>query len=334
MSNSVNNNSHEVRVNVTLVEDNIQYSLKIFQITIFSLVCFLGTIGNGLVIWFCLIRMEKTVNVIWFLNLAIADFTFAMSLPFIITSMILDYHWPFGDFLCKFIWFLFFLNMATSVLQLMVISLDRCVSVVFPVWCHNYRTRRLALVVVLIIWVISATLTLPSYIFRRTVGNDGIACITYYGKTWVPMMRFILFFLVPFIIIISCYVTIVLRIKDKTIIKSSKPFRLIISVVTSFFVCWFPYHFSVLFGIYGTKNNFSRFGNPVSVDLMLFNSCINPILYVFIGRDFKQKFCGSIQTMLEKAFTEDLDKTDFKKSQHHMYWEDTSGTAVSESLVV
>ncbi|KAG8548241.1 hypothetical protein GDO81_025995 [Engystomops pustulosus] len=320
--NSLANDSYQVRKdNVTLVNSSLQHQLQIFQLVIASAVLFLGTIGNGLVIWFCF-RMEKTVNVIWFLNLAIADFMFAMSLPFIIASIALDYHWPFGNFMCKFIWFLFFLNMATSVLQLMVISVDRCVIVVFPVWSHNHRTRRLALAVVLIIWVISSALTLPSYILRYTIGADNISCVRQAGGNWVPMARFFLFFLVPFIVIILCYTAIVLRIKDKNIIKSSKPFKIIIALVTAFFICWFPFHLFVLLRIFQPQNTsyFYIIGYEITMGLMLFNSCINPILYVFVGQDFKLNFCGSFQTMLEKAFTEDMDKAHFKKSERRSFF--------------
>ncbi|KAG8548245.1 hypothetical protein GDO81_025999 [Engystomops pustulosus] len=304
---------NETLSNITTVKTPIQ----IFQIVIYSAVSFLGATGNGLVIWFCLVRMKKTVNVVWFLNLAMADFTFAMLLPFVITRTILDFHWPFGDFMCRLIWFLLFLNMVISVLQLMVISLDRCVNVLFPVWCRKHRTRRLALIVLLIIWVISVTLTLPSYILRITINKEGkINCILGAGENWIPLTRFFLFFLVPLIVIVSCYTIIMLHIKDKSIIRSSKPLKLIVAVVFAFFVCWCPYYFFVLFGLFQSRSNdFFRIGIEISVALMLFNSCINPFLYVFIGRDFKQKFWGSFQAMLEKAFKEDTEKTDMKNSK-------------------
>ncbi|KAM3923178.1 chemerin-like receptor 1 [Leptodactylus fuscus] len=312
--------------NGTLVKNllNRQFYFKIYHLVIFSMVCLLGTIGNGLVLWFCLFRMEKTVNVVWFLNLAIADFTFAMLLPFLITSIALDYHWPFGNFICRFTWFFLFLNMAISVLQLTVISADRCICVVFPVWCHNHRTRRLALIVVLVIWVVSITLSLPSYIFRSTVvGRDKISCNFQAGITWAPILRFVVFFLVPFLAIVLCYTVIVLRIKEKSFIKTSKPFKIIVVMVMAFFLCWFPYNFCVLLGMFQLKNtkDFLDIGIEVGTGLMLLNSCINPILYVLIGQDFKQKFCGSFQAIFEKAFTEDISKIYFKKREGHSSFE-------------
>ncbi len=39
----------------------------------------MGLIGNGLAIFLTGCRMKKTVNSIWFLNLAIADFIFLLS---------------------------------------------------------------------------------------------------------------------------------------------------------------------------------------------------------------------------------------------------------------
>ncbi|XP_075696979.1 chemerin-like receptor 1 [Rhinoderma darwinii] len=302
---------------------SLKYSinaLRIYKIVVYSVVCLLGAPGNGLVIWFTTFRLEKSVNVVWFLNLAISDFTLALSLPLVITNLALDYHWPFGNFLCKFNWFVFFFNISLSVLQLMVISVDRCICAVFPVWCHNYRTKRLALIVVVIIWVISIALTLPSFIFRKTIVAKNIYCLVNTDIIWVPTVRFVVFFLVPLIVILSCYTVIVLRIKEKSFIKSSKPFKIIVVIVIAFFVCWFPYYLFVLLRIFGPniKNNYNFFiGSEIASGLMLCNSCINPILYVVIGRDFKQTFCGSFQETFQKVFIEDMDKMNFKKHEQH-----------------
>ncbi|XP_044133679.1 N-formyl peptide receptor 3-like [Bufo gargarizans] len=288
--------------------------LQIFQLVVYSVVCLVGTTGNGLVIWFSLFRMEKTVNVVWFLNLSITDFTFALLLLFPITSVALDNHWPFSKFMCKFIWFLLFLSMAISVLQLTVISVDRCLCVTYPVWCHNHRTRTLALIVVLIIWIVSIASALPSYIFGDTVATNNTekiyCCFINSDIIWIHISKFFFFIIVPFIVIVSSYTVIFLRIKDKRIIKSSKPFKVIIAVVIAFFVCWFPYYVFLLINLFhpGNDNSANKIGYVITLDLMYLNCCINPILYVFIGRDFKQNFCGSLQAMFEMAFREDMNK--------------------------
>ena len=45
--------------------------------------------------------------------------------------------------------------------------------------------------------------------------------------------------------------------------------------------------------------------NPITFGLALLNSCLNPLLYVFMGQDFKHVFRRSVLKVLEKAFTEE-----------------------------
>ena len=48
---------------------------------------------------------------------------------------------------------------------------------------------------------------------------------------------------------------------------------------------------------------------PIALGLALLNSCLNPLLYVFMGQDFKYVFRRSILKVLEKAFTDELPQT-------------------------
>ncbi|XP_044133684.1 C3a anaphylatoxin chemotactic receptor-like [Bufo gargarizans] len=303
MNGTICNSSNNVSCEDYDYNDIPPYNPYDYWFVILCLVSLLGTIGNGLVIWFCLFRMEKTVNVIWFLNLSIADFIFALFLAFIIVNLVFLNDGPFSGAMIIIIELVFYVNMDVSVFQLAVISVDRCICVVFPVWCRNHRTRRLALIVVLMIWIFS----ISSQIIDFFVLDD--------KNTWRPIVEFLFFFLLPFIVIVSSYTILILRIKDKNIIKSSKPFKIIVAVVIAFFICWFPYYLFDLLQIIPHINiNVYRTEMNIISCLMVINCCINPILYVFIGQDFKQKCCGSFQAVFEKAFREDMGQMNFSAS--------------------
>ncbi|XP_073425958.1 chemerin-like receptor 1 [Dendrobates tinctorius] len=281
-----------------------------------SVFCLLAIIGNGLVIWFGFFRMKKTVNVVWFLSLAIADFFFALSIPVYITQFFLE-NW--SKFLCKLMPLLFYLNTSVSVFQLTVISVDRCICVVFPVWCHNHRRPRLAFIIVLIIWIISFALATLSMIFADT--SDGKFCSfnihesIFKEKT---IFGFVVYFLLPFIIIVSCYILIVFYMRRKRIFTSSKPLKTIVAIIIAFFICWFPtylFSFYLAFGSRWLNIYVLYYGAFIAIVLIIMNSCINPILYVFIGRDFKEKCCGSFQATFEKALIDDKEKEDCKKQE-------------------
>ncbi|XP_040182807.1 chemokine-like receptor 1 [Rana temporaria] len=281
-------------------------------------ICLLGITGNGLVIWFVAFKMKKTVNSVWFLSLAFADFTFSLFLPLTITHIALDGHWPFGSLMCKLNNFILYLNLSASVLQLTVISIDRCISVVFPVWCRNHRTVRLAVKVIVVLWIVSLLLNVYYIIHTHAdtyADNDNIVfCNLDWSmhKTQV-IIRFITLFVVPFTVIIFCYTLIFLRIQRNPRITSTKPFKVIAAVIISFGICWFPYHvFSIMnsYEMYhGLRLEFT-IGFIISDLLAFSNSCVNPLLYVFIGQDFKQKFWSAIKSGFERTFTEDPNLTD------------------------
>ncbi|XP_063800094.1 chemerin-like receptor 1 [Pseudophryne corroboree] len=293
---------------------------------IYSVAFLLGTTGNGLVIWFSVFRMKKTVNVVWFLNLAIADFIFTFFLPLSITYIALDFHWPFGKFMCKLNSTLAFLNLFASVFLLTIISIDRCISAILPVWCQNHRTPRLASIVVLCVWILAFIFSLPYFIFRDIYDDNGrVFCYNNFADdpdvsisrhVDTVIMRFIIGFAIPFSIIISCYTVIALRIQRNHMTTSTKPFKIIVALIVSFFVCWFPYHvFSFLdvSASYGADiHDVIQVGIPLTSSLAFINSCVNPFLYVFIGREFKGKFRSSIQSIFERAFTEDTVQADLQ----------------------
>ncbi|XP_073457334.1 chemerin-like receptor 1 [Aquarana catesbeiana] len=294
------------------------YVSYIFHMVALSLIFLLGTIGNGLVIWFAAFRMKKTVNSIWLLSLAVADFTFSLFLPLTITYLALNYRWPFGTFMCHLNHLVLFINLSASVLQLTVISIDRCIATVFPVWCQNHRTVRLTVKVVVAVWILSLIFSIPYSIDTNSAGLTSLlicyipgsgASFVYKGQV---IVRFIGFFLIPFLIILSCYTVIFWRIHRNRIATSTKPFKVIAAVISSFFICWFPYH---LFSIWMlvAPNDFEllvklHVGTVISTCLAYANSCVNPVLYVFMGRDFKETFWRSIQSTLEKAFSEEVNQ--------------------------
>ncbi|XP_053813341.1 chemerin-like receptor 1 [Vidua chalybeata] len=307
----------------------LQKTMHILSMVVYSIACLLGVTGNGLVIWIAGFKMKKTVNSIWFLNLAIADFIFTFFLPLSIAYTALGFHWPFGKLLCKLNSTIAFLNMFASVFLLTVISIDRCVSVAFPVWSHNRRSPELAARIALGTWVLAVLLSSPYLVFRDTVvsSRNVTSCYNNFAlsddhtseatrRLWrmrhkaMIITRFLCGFLIPFMVILICYSVVAVKLKRRQLANSAKPYRIIIAVTVSFFLCYFPYHVFSLLEI--SKNSSSHemklalyIGIPLVSSLAFFNSCINPILYVFVGPDFKEKFRQSILSTFEGAFSEE-----------------------------
>ncbi|XP_005307907.1 C3a anaphylatoxin chemotactic receptor-like [Chrysemys picta bellii] len=367
-----------LRSNSTYKPDDgatLQYTPEIIgSLIIFILTFILGLLGNGLVIWVAGLKMKRTVNTVWFLHLAIADFLCCLSLPFSIIHLILHEYWPYGRFLCKVIPSAIILNMFASVFLLTAISIDRCLMVMKPVWCQNHRNVRLASVMCGCIWLLAFVMCCPAFLYRETFedvfgktvcsyqfgddrdfmdyGNDsamssGISPDEYsvffssgdipgslYNDTdflgnlnddfsnssrpitplIIGITRIVFGFLLPFIIMTACYILIVVKMHGAQFTKPrGKTLRVILVVVVAFFVCWAPFHVVGALSLLAMPGTGFReavaLWDHLSTALAYANSCINPLLYVFVGRDFRQKARQSVQGILEGAFSEEVTRS-------------------------
>lgn len=286
----------------------VTYSLVAVNV----LITVIGLGGNSLVIWICGWKMKRTVVNTWYVSLAISDFMFCVFLPleifYIITS-----HWPFGLVLCKLASSALFLNMYSSVFLLVLISADRCIMISFPVWSHNHRTVRKAAGIVVLMWLLSALLTLPSLIFRQTTVHGSVTqCYTNYTAhshthKVVALTRFICGFLIPFLVIVLCCSVLAMKLQNLTL-KSTKPYKVMAALILTFFFCWVPYHTFVLLelDVISYSLDVLQIGLKVGATLAAANSFISPILYVFIGNDFKQTLKRSLTSRIEEAMAEDF----------------------------
>lgn len=304
--------------------------LRILPLVVLAITFVLGVLGNGLVIWVAGFRMAHTVTTICYLNLALADFSFTATLPFQIVSMAMGEKWPFGWFLCKLIHIIVDINLFGSVFLIALIALDRCICVLHPVWAQNHRTVSLAKKVILGPWVLALVLTLPVFIFLTTASdpNGNVYCTFSFAswgdtveKRWkvaIAMLtargiiRFLIGFSMPMSMVAICYGLIAAKIHKKGMMNSSRPFRVLTAVVASFFICWFPFQLVALLRtiwfrelwLEGKYKILNILLNPVK-SLAFFNSCLNPVLYVFVGQDFRQRLIHSLPTSLERALSED-----------------------------
>uniref|UniRef100_A0A7M4F2N3 Complement C3a receptor 1 n=1 Tax=Crocodylus porosus TaxID=8502 RepID=A0A7M4F2N3_CROPO len=303
---------------------------SIVSLAIFILVFILGLPGNGLVIWVAGRKMKRTVNSVWFLNLAMADFLCCLSLPFHIAHLFLHDDWPYGSFLCKVIPSAIIFNMFASVFLLTAISIDRYLLVMKPVWCQNHRTVRFAWVTCAIIWILAFVMCSPLSDLPGGPSdkfNDGMYSLEYTMEDYsdyVPqsslsvitltITRTLFGFLLPFGIMAACYGLIAFKMHASQFKKPrGKTLQVIVVVVAALFVCWAPYHIVGILLLtvkpYTTLWKMLPLWDHLSIALAYVNSCINPVVYAFVGRDFREKARLSLKVILERALSEEVTHT-------------------------
>lgn len=300
--------------------------LRQLTITVLSVSCVAGVLGNGLVLWMAAFRMARTVTMIWFLNLALADFTVLLSVPISIYIIVYGW-WPSANLVCKLYMAFLVLTFFVSIYFLVVISVDRCILVLYPVWARNHRTVKRATWLSIAVWLLAAAVCSP-YLKYRTTGKLGNCAYCYFdfnseketGQDWsatvakrqtaIAITHFLFGFLVPLTVISTCAHCIRSRLRTEGWVHAKWSKRLLVVVVSTFFIFWFPFNVVLLVkSVLLTSLQQPHYPKMELISwatfaLGCFNSCLNPFLYVFIGRDFQQKIFQSLSSALARVFGE------------------------------
>ncbi|XP_038238526.2 LOW QUALITY PROTEIN: chemokine-like receptor 1 [Dermochelys coriacea] len=270
--------------------------------------------------------MTKTVASIWYLNLAVSDFMFTSFLFMEVAYAALNFYWPFGQTLCKIHSAVSFLNLFASIFLLTVISADRCISMAWPVWAHNHRSPRLAFWVAAAVWFAALALSTPYIVFRDLGASLLRGDITLCYNNYIPVGNFtrekeatlwehrhramvltclVTGFLVPFAIILTCYGVITAKLMRNHVARSARPYKIMVAVVMAFFLCWFPYHLSILLAMLAKRVTPAiQVLLDVALPLASLNSCLNPALYAFVSWGCKDTLWLSVVFAFQKAFSD------------------------------
>nr|XP_046260772.1 chemerin-like receptor 2 [Scatophagus argus] len=313
------------------VEHKQRETIHIISVVIYIISLVLGLIGNGTVIWVTAFKSKKTVNSIWLLNLAMADFVFLLFLPFYIDYILQDFHWGFGVAMCKLNSFVSVMNMYASVLFLTVLSIDRYVSLVHLNWSQRYRTLERAWIMCGCIWMLAAILSLPALIFRDTMRfHNKVLCFnnfhTHDGHTaamrhiTIVVIRTTVGFLLPFTAI--CVTGILLTFKVNQSggsVRVSSFSKTVSAVILAFFLCWAPFHaFSLMeLTIHSSVylHNILKTGFPLAISFGFFNSCINPLLYMLLGKKVRhilKRACLNITKSSLRELSQSISATEME----------------------
>ncbi|XP_034842750.1 C5a anaphylatoxin chemotactic receptor 1 [Mirounga leonina] len=287
-------------------------------LVIFTIVFLVGVPGNTLVVWVTGYEVRRTINAIWFLNLAVADLLSCLALPILFASIVQYGHWPFGSAACCILPSLILLNMYASILLLAVISADRFLLVFNPIWCQNYRGAWVAWVACGVAWGVALLLTIPSFLFRRVRTEHfpfRLICGLDYGPSGFPVergvaiLRLVIGFLWPLVTLSICYTFLLIRTWSRSATRSTKTLKVVVAVVTSFFVFWLPYQVTGMMLALFHRNS-EIFTSVSSLDSLCvafayINCCINPIIYVVAAQGFHTRFLKSLPATLRQVLTEE-----------------------------
>ncbi|CAH1274145.1 MCHR1 [Branchiostoma lanceolatum] len=280
-------------------------SASIVMPVLYGLICALGLVGNGIVLY-VMARHSKLRSPadIFIFNLALADELFMLGMPFQIHQFASE-EWAYGAAMCKIVMAMDAQNQFTSTYVMTVTAIDRYLAVNHPVRCLGYRTRFAAVVVNVGTWVASGLSILPVWIYASQVQyRDGTkVCILKLpnpgGIYNFTIYHFCLGFLVPLVVTAACCLLMIHRLNNTVAPsgqqhphhnhhKSTK--RLLVCIVLVFIACWLPFHVVQLVNLTMTGPPSYSFivGYFFSMCMGYANSCFNPLLYAFVGKNFRK----------------------------------------------
>ncbi|NXB99272.1 OXGR1 protein, partial [Orthonyx spaldingii] len=280
----------------------VRFYLSILYGLIF-LVCFPGNIVTIFV--YCVKMRPWKSSTIIMLNLAVTDLLYVVTLPFFIHYYANGNNWIFGDFMCKFIQFCFYLNMYGGIIFLSCFSIFRFLVVVHPIKCFFLRKRRWAVVTCAVVWMISlvalsplAILIAPSHSQNKTICPDLAAAEDFDASRWYNWVLTVFAFFLPLLTVTLCYVLIIYILATGPHTRAcykQKARRLTVLLLLVFYVCFLPFH--IFRGIRLELRvqpvschlkNVILFMFIITKPLAALNTFGNLLLYVVSGDNFQQ----------------------------------------------
>ncbi|KAM8891025.1 LOW QUALITY PROTEIN: relaxin-3 receptor 1 [Spinachia spinachia] len=310
------------------VPADVSPALRILISVVYSVVCAAGLVGNLLV--FLLMkgrrgRKKRSSINLFILNLAVTDFQFVLTLPFWAADMAMDFSWPFGNAMCKITLSVTVMNMYASVFFLTAMSVTRYWSVASAL---KDRTRRRVFPVRWVIaglWVSATAATLPTALFStaKSVAGERLCLLGFPdGQSWLALyhlQKILVAFVFPMLIVSVCYLLLLRFVRlrstnNNQVELRSRVTRSVTIVVLSFFICWMPNHAITFWGVLVKFNvvNWDRtyytvhtYVHPVTVCLAHTNSCLNPVVYCLMRREFRKKIKDLFWRVASRAEPQD-----------------------------
>ncbi|NXJ78860.1 ACKR4 protein, partial [Trogon melanurus] len=274
---------------------------KLFLPVFYALAFTVGVAGNSLVVAiYAYCKKPKTKTDVYIMHVAIADLLLLFTLPFWAANAVQG--WELGNPLCKLTSSLYTTNFSSSMLFLACISVDRYQATAKPQGRRGSGER--CNITCLCVWLSAALLSIPALVFNQVQKhNNRNECFPVFPanmemllKATIQILEVILEFLLPFLVMLICYSATARAIFRAANARKSRPFLVLLAVVAAFIVTQLPYNtvkfWRALDIIYGliTDCDASKtidVALQVTKSIALFHTCLNPLLYAFLGTSFK-----------------------------------------------
>ncbi|XP_043824112.1 C-C chemokine receptor-like 2 [Dromiciops gliroides] len=273
----------------------------------YSLIFILGLVGNALLV-LILVKYKgfKEVVNIYFLNTAVSNFLFVVTLPFWIHNAI--HSWELGDTVCKMISGFYSVGYYGYTCFLLLLIVHRYLAIVH-VGRFHIAAKKTTYGIITSTWGIAVLAALPEFLLSH-VQMESKAYICHFvlphyplgdenfWKQFLTLKINILGLLIPLLVAIYCYG----RMKKTSRYKEKKYglFRLIFVMALVFMGLWTPYNLVLFLRTFQEHLNLSdcessfHLDRAVQATKIIANThcCINPVVHMLLDGTFcKHLYC-------------------------------------------
>ncbi|XP_055035762.2 cysteinyl leukotriene receptor 2 [Misgurnus anguillicaudatus] len=301
--------------NTTSCEDGTDGFKQIMYPVTYIIIFALGSAGHSLSICVFFKQWKKQrsltpVNLLM-VNLLFSDLMLVCSLPLRVAYYLQHSYWPFGDIPCRLSFYVFYLNMYSSVYFLVALNILRYIALVWPYLYMRMQTSCGVVIICASIWVLMALACSPllfSSTDKEKVGSTRcleLSLVNVDKMLFINNISLVMGFVVPLVIIIFCSVFVVKSLLTpspalgKTRPSRRKACALVIISLGIFLVCFLPYHV-VRTVFLSAEKQLKMNGNSscnsiwvvrkaavITHCLCTTNSCLDPLLFFFVGENFR-----------------------------------------------
>ncbi|XP_075403041.1 atypical chemokine receptor 4 isoform X2 [Tenrec ecaudatus] len=293
------NGTHDYsQYEVICVKEEVRKFAKVFLPAFFTIAFVIGLAGNSIVVAiYAYYKKQRTKTDVYILNLAVADLLLLFTLPFWAVNAV--HGWVLGKMMCKVTSALYTVNFVSGMQFLACISVDRYLAVTrIP---RQSGVRRSCWIICSCVWMAAVLLSIPQLVFNTV--NVRARCLPIFPhrlgtsmKAAIQMLEIFIGFVVPFLIMGVCYFITARTLIKTPNIKKSRPLKVLLTVVVVFIVTQLPYNIvkfwqaiDTIYSLITDCDMSKRMDVAIQVteSIALFHSCLNPLLYVFMGASFK-----------------------------------------------
>ncbi|XP_076282791.1 G-protein coupled receptor moody isoform X2 [Lasioglossum baleicum] len=296
--------------------------LQTFAAAVAILIMIVGLAGNLLtIIALCKYPKVRNVAAAFIISLCVADFVFCLLvLPFDSIRFI-NASWAEVRFLCVLVPFLRYGNVGVSLLSVAAITINRYIMIAHHgLYSKVYKKYWIASMIIFC-WIFSYGMQVPTLLgvwgtFDYDTNLETCSIVKDLKGRTSKTFLFVMGFLIPCVVIVGCYTKIfwVVHSSESRMRKHTTPAiksphtpgrdtreikqkrsewritKMVLAIFLSFVACYLPI---TIVKVADPEVLYPGF-HVLGYLLLYFASCVNPIIYVIMNKQYRQAYAGVI----------------------------------------